>query len=324
LKASIIIPTYNRKDSLYETLASLTKQTRAVQSFEVIVVDDGSDDGTDEVAGETFPFALRYFSQENQGDAAARNFGVRQSQAEILVFLDDDMFLEPHYLEHLLPELHTSHRVIAVGTECLWTGDGDSLINPLANADCSRDVWSAFPQPFVEVFSRNMSLQRTAYLEIGEMQSLGFPGSSMWCDVEFAYRAYLKGYTFIRSTRAVCYHRDHASKNFDTAVKRNREAARRAVVLFHRYPELLAHLPMFSDKLPIIPGEDSARLVMRKVGRKLTSSRLSLWGMRTFADILERRFPTSKVVESLQRWMIGAALYTGYRQGLREFGDIRD
>ena len=90
---SVIIPTFNRKEMLKETLDSLAHQTLPFESFEVIVVDDGGEDGTKEITKQTFPFQLRYFWQTNQGDAAARDLGARESQAEILMSLDDDMVL---------------------------------------------------------------------------------------------------------------------------------------------------------------------------------------------------------------------------------------
>ena len=92
---SVVIPTYNRKDMLREALNSLAQQTYPTDRFEIIVVDDGSTDGTDQIAAVAFPFTLRYFWQTNQGDATARNLGARQSQADILVFLDDDILVEP-------------------------------------------------------------------------------------------------------------------------------------------------------------------------------------------------------------------------------------
>src|SRR5829696_3704016 len=99
---SIIIPTYNRKDLLRETLNSLAQQTYPSNHFEVIIVDDGSTDGTAAIAAEAFPFILRYFWQSNQGDASARNLGAQQSQADILVFLDDDILVGTGYLTHLI------------------------------------------------------------------------------------------------------------------------------------------------------------------------------------------------------------------------------
>lgn len=83
---SVIIPTYNRQKWLEEILASIAVQTLPVEQFEVIVVDDGSKDGTREVAHKAYPFRLRYFYQTNQGDAAARNLGAKHSEAEFLVF----------------------------------------------------------------------------------------------------------------------------------------------------------------------------------------------------------------------------------------------
>ena len=74
---SVVIPTYNRKGMLRETLNSLAQQTYPTDRFEIIVVDDGSTDGTDQIAVGAFPFTLRYFWQTNQGDATARNLGSR-------------------------------------------------------------------------------------------------------------------------------------------------------------------------------------------------------------------------------------------------------
>ncbi|MBV7328041.1 glycosyltransferase [Chloroflexi bacterium TSY] len=58
IAASIIIPTYNRKESLIETLDSLTSQENVEGDFEVIVVDDGSSDGTEQIESVSYPFIL--------------------------------------------------------------------------------------------------------------------------------------------------------------------------------------------------------------------------------------------------------------------------
>lgn len=151
------------------------------------------------------------------------------------------------------------------------------------------------------------------------MQGLGFPGSSMWCDVDFAYRAYRQGFEFLRSIGARFWHRDYALRSLDRYTKRMKTAAYRAVVLFRMYPELLSHLPMFEDKTPIVWSEDSPRLMARKLTRSIVSSRLVLWGMEKFAQTLEKRYPRSSLLPSLYRYVIGGYIFQGYREGLREF-----
>jgi glycosyltransferase involved in cell wall biosynthesis len=336
---SVILPTYNRKDLLRETLETLARQTYPGDRFEVIVVDDGSTDGTEAIAAETFPFTLRYFRQSNQGDAAARNLGARQSQADILVFLDDDILLEPGYLANLIQAHDQCQNRIVVGTWNLWQAERTRLSQTLntmlaPGADPARSLFEqdAGPTsdhtqtitelPFRDVESNNMSLKREAYFTIGMMQGLDFSGSSMWCDLEFTYRAYRQGFEFRRSTNAICWHRDHAALNLDAYKQRARTAAYRAVVLFQSYPELLTHVPMFSDKTPIIWGQDPPRLMARKFARSTVSSRPALWSMERIVKVLEKRYPASSLLPILYRFIIGGYIFHGYREGLREFGPV--
>jgi GT2 family glycosyltransferase len=91
-RVSVVTPTYNRRESLLATLRALARQTVAPATFEVLVISDGSTDGTAEVCAHLdAPYALRYFEQDHRGPAAARNLGVREARGELLVFLDDDV-----------------------------------------------------------------------------------------------------------------------------------------------------------------------------------------------------------------------------------------
>jgi glycosyltransferase involved in cell wall biosynthesis len=317
---SVIIPTYNRKDSLLRTLESLGQQTYPSNRFEVIIVDDGSTDGTGEIEAETFPFTLLYFWQSNQGDAAARNFGARQSQADFLVFLDDDILAEPGYLTHLIHAHDLSQNKIVVGTWNLWPAETTPFSQTLHTSLASDQTHTITELPFSDVYSNNMSLRREAYFRIGMMQGLDFSGSSMWCDLDFTYRAYRQNFEFRRSTKAVCWHRDHSVRTLDVHKKRMRTAAYRAVVLFQKYPELLAHLPMFYDKSPIDWGQDPPRLIARKLARFIASSRPTLWSMEQIVTALEKRYSASAILPSLYRYIIGGYIFWGYREGLDEFG----
>jgi glycosyltransferase involved in cell wall biosynthesis len=95
---SICIPTYNRRDYLRETLASIFAQT--YKDYEVVIVDDGSTDGTEEILKKT-AYPVRYYWQENAGDAAARNKLIELATGEYIAFLDSDDLLVPDAIERM-------------------------------------------------------------------------------------------------------------------------------------------------------------------------------------------------------------------------------
>jgi len=316
---SVIIPTYNRKDLLRETLDSLAQQTYPSDRFEVIIVDDGSTDETAAIQAEVFPFSLRYVWQRNQGDAAARNLGADLSQADFLVFLDDDIVVQPGYLTHLIQAQAMDHNKIVIGTAKLLLAETNSFSQSLEASPDLDPAQTLKELPFSDVFSNNMALRRESYFKIGMMQGLDFPGSSMWCDLDFNYRAYRQGFEFLRSTQAICWHRDYTVRSLDTYKKRMRTAAYRVVVLFQRHPELPAHVPMFYDKTPIIWRQDPPRLIARKLVRFMVSSPPVLWSMEKIVNILEQCLPASSLLPSLYRYIIGGYIFRGYREGLRAF-----
>jgi glycosyltransferase involved in cell wall biosynthesis len=96
---TVVVATYNRRAGLERLLRSLAEQTYPADRFEVVVVDDGSTDGTPGLLGSiAVPYALRSFSQPNSGPAAARNLGVEQARGSLIVFLDDDVVPVPGLL----------------------------------------------------------------------------------------------------------------------------------------------------------------------------------------------------------------------------------
>lgn len=316
--AGIIIPTYNRSASLQRTLESLACQDAGEWSFEVIVVDDGSTDETPSICQQPFPFYLRYLRQENQGDASARNTGANYSQAEWLVFLDDDVLVAPTYLSSLLQAQANSERQIAAGTALPYLGTDDFGPDYL-KAGTLGTAKDNQPVSFADIASNNMSIKRVEYLDLGGMQGLGFIGSDIWCDVDFNYRAYLRGWTFVRVVNAICYHDDYVMADIQTICRRWEKTAYRAAALFQRYPDLPPLLPMFYDKLPIDWGMDSRKLVGRKAVRRIASSAPAVWGLEAIARAMEQWYPKPIPLELLQRWIVGAYIYRGYRRGLQEF-----
>ena len=104
--ASVIIPTYNRSEKLVLVLEALNKQSLPPDKYEALVIDNNSQDNTKETVQrciQRFPgLNLRYLFEEKQGLNFARNLGVQQAQADVLVFLDDDAIPETGWLQALL------------------------------------------------------------------------------------------------------------------------------------------------------------------------------------------------------------------------------
>jgi glycosyltransferase involved in cell wall biosynthesis len=102
-KVSVIIPTYNRAAKVRKTIESVLAQT--ITDHEVIVIDDGSSDGTGQLLRESFGDQIRYYAQVNQGVSAARNRGIAEARGEWLAFLDSDDIWERDKLEWQLNAL---------------------------------------------------------------------------------------------------------------------------------------------------------------------------------------------------------------------------
>lgn len=102
---SVVIPTYNRQPILEKCLRALEVQklskSSSVTDYEIVLVDDGSTDGTLEwLAGhkEEFPH-VRWFQQDHAGPAAARNLGVEQALGDTIIFIDSDLVVLENFLQ---------------------------------------------------------------------------------------------------------------------------------------------------------------------------------------------------------------------------------
>ncbi|MBX2881693.1 MAG: glycosyltransferase [Granulosicoccus sp.] len=110
---SIVIPTYNRAQSILHTLQSCFEQT--CDDFEVLVVDDGSQDDTLSVLASIEDQRLKVISQPNSGPAAARNHGMRAATGRYIAFLDSDDLWYPECLESAAAMLEMHGEVLLYG-----------------------------------------------------------------------------------------------------------------------------------------------------------------------------------------------------------------
>ena len=124
-KVSICIPTYDRQAYLQETLASVFAQT--YKDYEVVVLDDGSTDGTPDMM-QSEAYEVRYYWQENQGEAAARNRLIQLAQGQYISFIDSDDLLVSDAIERLVRTLEAEpDDVIVYGTYTRIDQDGNPV-----------------------------------------------------------------------------------------------------------------------------------------------------------------------------------------------------
>lgn len=125
---SVVIPTYNRADSVLHTLSSCFKQT--FEDFEIIVIDDGSSDNTVEVLSAVEDQRLTVVPQDNAGPAAARNHGMRIAKGQYIAFLDSDDRWYPEFLESVNTLLIEQGDVLVYGRIIVDRGVGRYWVKP--------------------------------------------------------------------------------------------------------------------------------------------------------------------------------------------------
>lgn len=96
---SVVIPVYNKKKSIRNTLQTVLDQV--YKDFEVLVLDDGSVDGSIQEIEDIKDSRLRIISKENTGVSDTRNQGIREAKGDVIAFLDGDDLWDPYYLERL-------------------------------------------------------------------------------------------------------------------------------------------------------------------------------------------------------------------------------
>lgn len=135
-KISICMPTYNRKHYIRQALESVFTQT--YKDFEVVVVDDGSTDGTAEMIKNT-GYNIRYYWQENRGEGATRNKLLELAQGKFITFLDSDDLLMPDAIQRMLNVMEAEDdQVIVYGPYLRIDRDGKVF------GRCTRKLYSGY------------------------------------------------------------------------------------------------------------------------------------------------------------------------------------
>lgn len=114
LKLSFIIPTYNTGKLLGKCLESIVEQSESEVETEIIVVDDGSTDNTNEIISK-YKESVRYIKKENSGVSDARNVGIKEAHGDYLCFVDSDDYISPYLCASVTESLQTKADIIYFG-----------------------------------------------------------------------------------------------------------------------------------------------------------------------------------------------------------------
>ncbi len=242
---SVIIPTYNRCDSVERALRALAHQTLAPETYEVIVSIDGSQDGTREmVAAFAAPYRLNGVWQTNQGRAAACNAGIRIAQGELLVILDDDMEPAPDCLECHLRAHPIGSRCGLMGAVPMYCEDTDPLVAAYVAAKFNRHLAnlarSDHQLTLRDFYSGHFSIRRDVLMEVGLFdEAFRIYGNE---DLELSLRLLKAGVTLKYSAETVAH--QHYSKDFAGLARDTLAKGRTAVLLASKHPEALPVLQL--------------------------------------------------------------------------------
>jgi len=249
MKLSIVIPTYNRKDALIEVLKALSQQS--YKNFEVIIIDDGSSDGTKRALDNlNLPLKVKYIFQENKGPSSARNLGIKNSSGEVILFTDADIIcckelVEEHIKSHqrdnenlvVLGYMEWDPRIKSTPFRKYLT---DYHLSYSKIEDDSNVFWGFF-------YTGNISAHKSFLLR-GGLFDEDFPCAA-YEDSEFGYRLHKFGVRIILNRKAFAYH--YHPMDFKSYQKTMFRRGRAAAFLAKKVPPLKHKANYKETKNPI-------------------------------------------------------------------------
>ncbi len=289
---SVIIPTYNRKEVLRRTLWGYVAQTSPNLIHEILVVDDGSTDGTRSVIEQmqpVSPFQLQYCWQPNRGPAAARNRGMEGVTTPLALFADDDMIPHPDLVAiHVRQHQQNPELFVAVLGHVKWWPElrptpfmeWYGKAGPLFAFGQFRENRELDSQYF---YSCNLSLKTEFFTAFGKFDERF--DMAAYEDTELGFRLSKAGLRLLYSPQAVAYH--HQFFTFAEACRKTERAA--------------------AARERFLQTEAGSQFLERRRARESSltrrvSRRLAAWFFRPATVLLDSRFPLPSIIYRSLFW----------------------
>lgn len=275
IKVTVIVLTLNQRDTTLQCVASLLAGTR--RPFHIVVWDNGSQDGTAEAVREAFPVVLMHHHPGNLGVAAGRNAGADLAmttwQPSHLLFLDNDMLVEPGFIEALYRPFMESDKVGQTQAKLRFLDDRERL-NDGGGARINFVRWQATPVGFGEIDRGQydsvkeciscggaMMVRADLFQQLGGFDIKFGPFGPE--DLDFSLRMQKAGYQALYVPQAVAYHA--VSHTFGQGYSEDyaRHKSRHWFTLMRRHATPLQQLGFFLIGAPHL----AVRVVLRE-GRK--------------------------------------------------------
>lgn len=238
---SVVVPTYNRLETLEYVLPTLLAQDLAPSEFEVLVCDSNSTDGTAAFLArtQTEHANVRYLPSAYSGRAAARNAGIRAAGGEVVLFNDSDIFASPDLLAQHLRHHRAQRNVAVVGLE-VQVKDFDDYAykrdHPEARGFLHKPTRKRLP--WLYFLTGNASVRREDLLRVGCFDE-SFTGYGHE-DLELGYRLEHAGVVILYEPKAVNYHCQDIPH--DDQKEKMRLAGRSTVRFYRKHPDFTVQL----------------------------------------------------------------------------------
>jgi len=298
-KVSVIIPTYNQKEILAKTLDYLILQDYPKEQYEIIVVDDGSTDATQEMVKSKMrpKIGLRYLYQKQRGPHFARNLGIEKARGEIIIFVDSDIFTPPNFIsEHVT--FHQKFGDVVVSGPTVRTDRLDNVFGDINRRKVKKWLFDFSGPSFI---TSNLSVKRKFLIRVGGFDE-EFTGFG-WHDWELGLRLKKLGLKAKGNINAVVYHYKKKINLSDlpSLCKKKREQGRNAVLYYKKHPH-------FTVKLGIRP-------------QSLIFDKLIGWIDKDFGErliLLAAKKGSRWWLNLLIKWKLLHAYAQGLRDGMRK------